>query len=46
MGKQAEQVMNKPIFEGLPEAKDQGLESLLENVYTTGEKFVANERRG
>ena len=43
-GKQAEQVMNKPIFEGLPEAKDQGLEVLLENVYTTGEKFVANER--
>ncbi len=43
-GKQAEQVMNKPIFVGLPEVKDQGLESLLENVYNTGEKFVANER--
>ncbi len=43
-GKQAEQVMNKPIFEGLPEAKNQGLEPLLENVFTTGEKFVANER--
>lgn len=43
-GKQAGDVMHKPIFEGLPEAKDQGLEPLLENVYTTGEKFVANER--
>lgn len=43
-GKQAEQVINKPIFEGLPEAKDQGLESLLNNVFITGEKFVANER--
>jgi PAS domain S-box-containing protein len=43
-GKKAEEVMNKPIFEGLPEAKDQGLEPLLENVFTTGEKFVANER--
>lgn len=44
-GKQPEQVLNKPIFEGLPEAKDQGLEVLLKNVYTTGEKFVANERQ-
>ncbi len=43
-GKQAEQVMNKPVFEGLPEAKDQGLEPLLDNVFKTGEKFVANER--
>src|SRR6478735_6283994 len=43
-GKTAEQVINKPIFEGLPEAKDQGLEVLLEKVYTTGEKYVANER--
>ena len=43
-GKHANQVMNKPIFEGLPEARDQGLEPLLSNVFTTGEKFVANER--
>ncbi len=43
-GKQADQVMHKPIFEGLSEAKEQGLEALLENVYTTGQKFVANER--
>src|SRR5450432_497498 len=44
-GKKAEQVMNKPIFEGLPEAMGQGLERLIDNVYQTGEKFVANERR-
>ncbi len=43
-GKQGAEVINKPIFEGLPEAKNQGLEALLEHVYTTGEKFVANER--
>ena len=43
-GKTADQVINKPIFEGLPEVKGQGIESLLDNVYTTGEKFVANER--
>lgn len=43
-GKSAGEVMNKPIFEGLPEAKGQGIEPLLEHVFNTGEKFVANER--
>lgn len=43
-GKQAEEIIGKPIFEGLPEAKDQGLEVLLDNVFQTGEKFIANER--
>jgi PAS domain S-box-containing protein len=43
-GKSADAVMNRPIFEGLPEAKNQGLEALLEMVFTTGERFVANER--
>jgi len=43
-GKQAEQVMNRSIFEGLPEAKNQGFEELLDKVYTSGEKLVANER--
>ena len=39
-----DEVLNKPIFEGLPEAKGQGLETVLENVYKTGEKFEAHER--
>lgn len=43
-GKNAEDVLNKPIFEGLPETKDQGLELLIDTVFTTGEKFIANER--
>ncbi|HXB10429.1 MAG TPA: PAS domain-containing protein, partial [Bacteroidia bacterium] len=43
-GKQSEDVIGKPIFEGLPEAKGQGLEALVDHVYSTGEKFVANER--
>ena len=43
-GKKAGEVMHKPIFEGLPEAKGQGLEPLLDNVYNTGERFIANER--
>jgi PAS domain S-box-containing protein len=40
-GKTKEQVMNKPIFEGLPEARGQGLDELLDGVYTTGNTFKA-----
>lgn len=43
-GKSKEEVINKPIFEGMPEAKGQGFEVLLDKVYETGEKFTANER--
>ncbi|RZK75598.1 MAG: PAS domain S-box protein, partial [Pedobacter sp.] len=43
-GKTLDQTLNKPLFEGLPEVKGQGLEELLEGVLKTGEKFVANER--
>lgn len=42
-GKRAEQLMHRPIFEGLPEASNQGLEKLLQQVYATGESFVASE---
>lgn len=43
-GKPAEAIMNKPIFEGLPEAREQGLEELLLHVYATGETYKAFER--
>lgn len=43
-GKEENELINKPVFEGLPEAKEQGLEQLLRNVYTTGKRFMANER--
>lgn len=43
-GRKENDVVNKPIFEGLPEAKGQGLETILENVYKTGQKFEAHER--
>lgn len=43
-GKEEYEVMHKPIFDGLPEAREQGIEILLHNVFTTGERFVANER--
>ena len=41
-GKTAEETINKPIFEGLPEAKDQGLEEILQGVYKTGKTFSAD----
>jgi PAS domain S-box-containing protein len=43
-GKKENEILDKPIFEGLPEAKEQGLEQSLLNVYLTGERFTANER--
>ncbi len=42
-GRNRTQVMNKPLFEALPEASNQGFEDLLRGVYTTGERFVAKE---
>ncbi len=40
-GKEAKELINKPIFDGLPEARGQGLEQLISNVYKTGETFSA-----
>ena len=37
------QVINKPIFQALPEAAGQGLEAILDKVYNTGETFKAYE---
>lgn len=42
-GKEAAQMMHKPVFEGLPEARTQGFEELLTHVYTTGDVFSASE---
>ncbi|WP_462251125.1 PAS domain-containing protein, partial [Ferruginibacter sp.] len=38
-----EQALNKPAFEVLPELMEQGFKELLDNVYKTGERFVADE---
>lgn len=43
-GKPREGVMNKPIFEALPDAREQGLELLMATVFETGEAFNGNER--
>jgi len=42
-GKTSEQIMNKPVFEAMPDAADQGFEDILDNVYRTGIPFIANE---
>jgi PAS domain S-box-containing protein len=43
-GKNREDVMDKPIWQAVPDAKDQGLEQLIEHVYSHGETFTAFER--
>ncbi|MBO0951411.1 PAS domain-containing hybrid sensor histidine kinase/response regulator [Fibrella forsythiae] len=42
-GRVREQVLNKPLFDALPEIRQQGYEELLTGVYTTGKRFVAKE---
>jgi PAS domain S-box-containing protein len=42
-GRGQAEIMGRPIFDALPEAQGQGLETLLENVYRTGERFEAFE---
>jgi two-component system, chemotaxis family, CheB/CheR fusion protein len=37
------QLMDKPLFEALPEFAGQGFEDILKNVYTVGEIFLGNE---
>jgi len=43
-GLKDDKIIGKAIFEGIPEARAQGLEELLEGVASTGNRFVANER--
>lgn len=42
--KSAADVWNKPIAEGLPEEKNQEFRTLINTVFTTGQKFTASER--
>ena len=38
-----DQALNKPVFDVLPEVRDQGIKELLDNVYFTGERCVIQE---
>ena len=42
-GRNEAQLINKPIFEGLPEAGEEGLPGIMRHVYATGESFSASE---
>jgi PAS domain S-box-containing protein len=42
-GRKLKDVINKPLFEALPEAAGQGFEKILQNVMVTGKPFKANE---
>ncbi len=41
--REMENVINKPAFDVLTELKEQGFKELLDNVYTTGERFATEE---
>jgi len=41
--RRAEEVLNKPQFEAVPEIRHQGFEKLFANVYATGERYVSPE---
>jgi PAS domain S-box-containing protein len=43
VGRTQIEVLNKPVFEALPEVREQGFKELLDTVYKTGERFVAEE---
>ena len=43
-GTSAKDILNQPIFEGLPQVAGQGFEQILEKVFTTGERFAAYGR--
>lgn len=43
LGRRETEVMHKPILEAIPELQSQGIKELLDDVYTTGNKFSASE---
>lgn len=43
-GRSYEEVIDRPIDQAMPEIVEQGLLGILQQVYTTGESFSANER--
>ncbi|HZH37238.1 MAG TPA: PAS domain-containing protein, partial [Flavisolibacter sp.] len=42
-GKGEAEMLGRPVFECLPAAAEQGLEDVMNHVYNTGERFIANE---
>ncbi|MEI6950819.1 PAS domain-containing protein [Paraflavisolibacter sp. H34] len=42
-GKRREEIRDRPVFDVLAEAAEQGLKQVVQRVYATGERFTANE---
>lgn len=42
-GKNAEEVINRPVFESMPDLGGQGFKELLDKVYKSGEQIVTSE---
>jgi len=42
-GKPEADVLHRPVFDALPDARGQGLEDIMANVYSSGETFHASE---
>lgn len=43
-GKPFEDVTGRPVFQALPDAREQGLEEIMDRVFRTGEPYYANEQ--
>ncbi len=43
-GRRHEDVINRPLFEALPEIRDQEFQDLLDDVYATGVPHIASEK--
>ncbi len=44
-GKPRNEIIHRPIFESLPEVRDEGYEKLLNLVYKTGQRYIGNEQK-
>src|ERR1700761_7221620 len=42
-GRKREEVLHLPLFEALPEARNQGFEAIIAGVYLTGEGYISTE---
>ncbi|MGE5316798.1 MAG: ATP-binding protein [Chloroflexota bacterium] len=43
LGHEINTLLNRPAFEAMPELRGQGLETIFEEVFTSGKPFTANE---
>ncbi len=43
IGPQAKDVLNRPLFEALPEFKEQGFDTILSEVFSTGKPYEVSE---